>query len=643
MGDIEAYAPVSQPSNFPWIEGATVVGLCGFDSREDAAAQIARAVEDGANVIDVHAGLTGDYETFLAPDSALAFISFLADEVHSHGAKIVCYVAGLEVISHDLASGHSALRDHPNWAQRNRDGEPALFDNEAAFWIPEGTEDIWLSPYALDWRDDYMTVIARLSRSGVDAVYMDIPYWMTHFNGWENTWASFDSATVAEFKRLTGLDAYEAKLGDFNDPVFRAWVRFRMNAMDEFVMRVHDTIKAANPDCGFIVELYPSIGMAPVVVGADPYRIIQHCDGIAHEVNPFTVAANRGPHQWALNQANVHALRQITYEQCKPSWMLTYAAYDAWEGDRVAASANLAWSHIILGTTFWESGDVRMCNTTVDETWRGEALNWIREHEDLYYLGHREVAAGYGIYFSPVSRNWGGEDVVDSFVGASMLLIEAGIPYEVVTPRSLLTTDVKVLILPDVAVLDGPEREALDSLIELGVKVVFTGQPGRYDVNRQPGEGLGLAGKTIRIEGTPERDYLRGLAMTEEWEEPREPLPDRELEALRKAFLKKLPKLKLSGRVVELKAEGDVQVWAFRSDGGVTVHLFNTTGLVPAGNTVPTPVENVHLRVAGSYDNVRAVDAFGGEHEVAVKTKRNRTDVTVDRLGRGMSLRFTEE
>lgn len=622
------------------MEGATVVGLCGFDSRADAAAQIAQAVEDGANVIDIHAGLTGDYETFLAPDSALAMISFMAEEAHKRGVKIVCYIAGLEVISHDLDSGHSALKDHPNWAQRNRDGEPALFDNEAAFWIPEGTEDIWLSPYALDWREYYMTVVARLATSGVDAVYMDIPYWMTHFDGWGDTWASFDSATVAEFKRLTGFNAFDADLGNFDDNVFRAWVRFRMNAMDEFVMRVHDTIKSANPECGFIVELYPSIGMAPVVVGADPYRLVQHSDGIAHEVNPFTVAANRGPNQWRLNQAHVHALREFTRESCKPSWMLTYAAYDAWDGDRVAASANLAWSHIILGTTFWESGDVRMCGTTVDETWRGEALNWIRDHEEFYYLGHHDVAAGYGVYYSPHSRTWGGQDVVDSFVGASMLLMEEGIPYKVLTPRSLLNTNVHVLILPDVQVLTGPEREILDELIERGVRVVVTGQPGKYDLNRQPGGGLGLSGKVTRVKGTPEREYLRGLAMTEEWEEPREALPEKKLASLRKAFLKKLPKLKLAQRILELETDGEVQVWAYRTDDGLVVHLFNTTGLVPQGNAVPVAVEDVQLKIAGEYSNISAVRAFGTEFKVEAETKRGETEIKIDSLGRGVSLKL---
>ena len=34
---------------------------------------------------------------------------------------------------------------------------------------------------------------------------MDIPYWIgAHFDGWENTWASFDDYTVAAFKAANG-------------------------------------------------------------------------------------------------------------------------------------------------------------------------------------------------------------------------------------------------------------------------------------------------------------------------------------------------------------------------------------------------------------------------------------------------------
>lgn len=639
---IRAYAPHEEAGQFDWIQGATIVGLCGFKDRADAARQIADAAAAGASVIDLHTGLTEDYAAFNDPDSTVDFVRFMAHEVHKQGRRAILYIAGLEILSHDIASGHTALLDHPNWAQRNRDGEPALFDEKAAFWIPPNTEDIWLSPYAKDWLAPYLEIVRKLAQTGLDGIYLDVPYWMTHFEGWGSTWASFDTATVAEFKRRTGFDPYKADLGNFDDPIFREWVRFRMHAMDELVMRIHDVIKVTDPGVAFVVELYPGPDFDPVIVGADPYRIIQFCDGIAHEYNPFSVAAARGTNRWLYYQAGVQALREFTREHDKPSWMLTYAAYDKWDGDRVAASANLAFSHIALGASFWESGDVRMCRTTVDSTWRSVALNWIRDHEKTLYPEKADVAAGYGVYFSPMSRTWAGNDYVDAFFGASMMFLDAGIPYKVVTPRTLRTTDVKVLILPDTRVLNGPEIEYLQGLVAKGVKIVASGKPGMWNDDRSAGHGLGeVSGDVIRIDGVPERDWLHGLSLTEEWEEPRDPLPQTELDKLKKQWWKKIPRLKLADRVAELKPAGDVQLMTFRSGDRLTVQLFNTTGLVANGNVTATPLMKLKLIVAGNYSGASMLSAFGDAMPLDVKKKGRNTEVIIPELGRGATLTFT--
>ena len=43
-----------------------------------------------------------------------------------------------------------------------------------------------------------MERIRQIAATGIDGIYVDIPYWMTHFTGWEDSWASFDDSTVAE-------------------------------------------------------------------------------------------------------------------------------------------------------------------------------------------------------------------------------------------------------------------------------------------------------------------------------------------------------------------------------------------------------------------------------------------------------------
>ena len=118
--------------------------------------------------------------------------------------------------------------------QRKISGEPPVFSGGAAFWIRAGDEDVWISPYAAEWREIYMERVRQIAKTGIDGIYVDIPYWMTHFEGWEDSWASFDDFTVEAFRAKTGLNARtEIRLGDFSDPGFLRWVDFRIQTLTD--------------------------------------------------------------------------------------------------------------------------------------------------------------------------------------------------------------------------------------------------------------------------------------------------------------------------------------------------------------------------------------------------------------------------
>ena len=81
---------------------------------------------------------------------------------------------------------------------------------------------------------------------------------MTHFKGWEKSWASFDDFTVAAFRKQTGLDArHDIRLNDVSDPHFRRWIDFRIQALTQFMKEIESTAKAVNPHCLTIAEIYP--------------------------------------------------------------------------------------------------------------------------------------------------------------------------------------------------------------------------------------------------------------------------------------------------------------------------------------------------------------------------------------------------
>ncbi len=198
-----------------------------------------QATASGVYGIEVDNDIEGRYESFLDPTEKLEAIRRVAEAAHKAGNKAFVYIAGTECISLNADGPHTLAKDHPDWLQRKITGQPAIFGAKSAFWIRPGEEDVWVSPYAEPWRKIYMKHIRQIAATGIDGIYVDIPYWMTHFTGWEDSWASFDDATVAAFKKATGLDARkDIKLDDPDDPGFRKWIDFRIQTINDFLAEI---------------------------------------------------------------------------------------------------------------------------------------------------------------------------------------------------------------------------------------------------------------------------------------------------------------------------------------------------------------------------------------------------------------------
>jgi len=175
------------------------IGAYGLNHNDVTLEDIVRnATQDHVYGIEVDNDIPGRYESFLDPTEKLDALRKVSDLAHKANNKIYVYIAGTECITaHADKAAHSVVKDHPDWLQRKITGEPAVFTGGAAFWIREGDEDVWISPYAPEWRKQYMQRVREIAATGLDGIYVDIPYWMTHFDGWEDSWASFDQYTVA--------------------------------------------------------------------------------------------------------------------------------------------------------------------------------------------------------------------------------------------------------------------------------------------------------------------------------------------------------------------------------------------------------------------------------------------------------------
>jgi hypothetical protein len=572
----------------------------------DAVQIVSKAQASDVFGIEVDNDIPGRYESFLNPAEKLKAIHDVAEEAHRVGNHAFVYIAGTECITaHADQTPHTLAKDHPDWLQRNIAGKPAIFGGGSAFWIRAGDEDVWVSPFATEWRKTYMERVRQIAATGIDGIYIDIPYWMTHFDGWEDTWASFDDYTVAAFKQQTGLDAkHDLKLGDFSDPAFRKWVEFRIQAITDFLREIDQTAKSINPKIKTIPEIYPGIEEDAVRVGSDVYSLYAVVDAIAHEYEfgeGDHMASSRTPLDWFRYQVGMHSFR--AFAQGKATWILNYS----WDGDKKVDASdamiresmmNLAMSQVMAGANFWDAPGHSMAGSN-DLPTRKTIFSWIEAHEKTFYLPRTPIDP-IGVYFSPATRNFGADEFIASYRGILILLMQKHLEFQIVTPRTLADFKGQTLILPDVRVLGDSEKNWLKSFAGQGKRLVITGVDAT---------GIGKSENVVRFPACPGKAY--NAALEKDFESAS---PDSE-----QAFLDSLR----GSDAIRIKAGLHVATSVARtSDGHINCFFANFAGLRGGSNPIQTPQSGVEVSVTSKSEGKGFFLPFLGEIE-AVKGTRH--------------------
>ncbi|HYK51302.1 MAG TPA: hypothetical protein VEU94_16375 [Terriglobales bacterium] len=570
-------------------------------SHDNADNIVASAEDDGVSGIEVDNDIEGRYESFLDPTAKLEAIRAVAEKAHAVGNHAYVYIAGTECITANAdQTTHTLAKDHPDWLQRKITGEPAIFGGGTAFWIAKGDEDVWVTPYAPEWRKRYMERVRQIAATGIDGIYVDIPYWMTHFKGWEDTWASFDDYTVAAFKKQTGLDAKrDVKLGDFSDPNFRRWVDFRIQTITDFMQEIDQNAKSVNPKIKTIPEIYPGIEKAAVVVGADVYSLYPVVDAIAHEYS-FSGGGHRAvarqPLDWFRYQVGLYTFR--AFAQGKASWILNYS----WDGEKDVGPRepmkNLAMSEISAGTNFWDAPGHSMAGSN-DLPTRREIFAWIKQHEKVFYRPRTPIDP-VGIYFSPQTRNFYTDEFIRSYRGILILLMQAHREFQVVTPRTLDEFQGETLVLPDVRLLNEQEQNWIKQYVKQGKKLVITGDSAMA-LDSQP--------NVVRFPQCPGKGYNASLEANFEHTNPQ----------MQKTFLDSLAPT----HSIEVSASPSVATSVAQVDGSTHVFLANFAGLVGNKNPVQTPQTNVSISLPTAANSSGFLLPFLGDVQKLDGTQAN--------------------
>ncbi len=604
-------APPSYPAGQDWTNYVRI-GAYGLRSG-DAVEIVRRAQASDVFGIEVDNDIEGRYESFVHPEEKLRAIRAVAEEAHKAGNRAFVYIAGTECITaHADQTPHTLAKEHPDWLQRDIHGKPAIFGGGTAFWIRAGDEDVWVSPYAPEWRKIYMEHVRQIAATGIDGIYIDIPYWMTHFEGWENTWASFDNYTVAAFKNKTGLEAkHDLKLGDFSDPAFRKWVEFRIQTFTDFLAEIAGNAKGINPKIKIIPEIYPGIESEAVRVGADVYSLYPVVDAIAHEYEfgeGDHMASERTQLDWFRYQVGMHSFRAFAQgpaSEDKPTWILNYS----WDGDKkvdvAEAMMNLAMSQVMAGANFWDAPGHSMAGSN-DLPTRKKIFTWIAAQEKTFYLPRSPIDP-IGVYFSPQTRDFHANEFIASYRGILILLMQKHLEFQVVTPRSLADFRGQTLVLPDVRELSTDEKSQLQAFVREGRKLVISGADAT---------GISDAPNVARFAEDPGKIYEAGLQKDFEHVSP-----DSE-----QAFLDSL----LGSSRVKIKAGPHVATSIARtSDGRINVFFANFAGLIGGSNPVQTPQTGIEVSVVSKSDGKGYFLPFLGDVE------------PVEGVPQGSSVKFT--
>ena len=601
-----------QSSDRDWLRKVRIGAYSLTSANADQIVKEASA--SGVYGIEVDNDIPGRYESLLQPEEKLAALRKVSVAAHSAHNKVFVYIAGLECISAQGDSAHTLAKEHPDWLQRKVSGEPAIFDTKAAFWIAKGEEDVWVSPYASEWRKLYMERVRQIAATGVDGIYVDIPYWMTHFQGWEDSWASFDDKTVAAFRRQTGLDARkDIKLGDAEDPGFRKWVNFRIQTITDFMAEIRSNAVGVSASISVIPEIYPGIEDAAPRVGADVYQLYPVVDAIAHEYEfgegDDHTAASRTPLDWMNYQIGMRSFR--AFAEGKPTWILNYS----WDGaPRVAprdAMLNLAMSELMAGANIWDAQGHVMSGSN-DMATRKEIFDWVERHEDIFGA-KREPVGDVGVYFSDATRNLYPGEFVASYRGTLLLLLQQHIQFQVVTPRTLRSFRGKVLVLPDVRLVSEDELRSLTQFDRQGGRLVMTGKTD---------DRLAAFTRAARFPASPERQYL--LAAEKDFDDADPSTAGDFLKALQTP-----PKL-------EIMVSKRVVVHLATIAGREYLFLANFDGLKAGEVATPTTQRDIPLSLPASRGSrLHVLPFLGEEYVVEGKHSGTRTSFVIPQLERG--------
>ncbi len=377
--------------------------------------------------------------------------------------------AGLSVIARmDInATTEELYSMHPGWYARDRKGNPVLSQGR----------------YTACVNGNYYREFIPLVLEEIIEKY--------HPDGFaDNSWAGLGRKTICycENCRKKFLDAYGLNLPekvDWEDPVYRKWVRWSFETRVEnwnFFNQV--TKKAGGLDCRW----FGMLNADPFHTGDRFYDIKNlirdsdfiFCDHQSRDaINGFEQnSVNGALLRMASNEQNLVAESMSHYYKGLRTFRLSASPKQEtlkWMLSGIGGGI-MPWYHFVGGG----SQDRRKFKTSA------ELFRW--HNHNRKYLINRVNTAVIGLIWNQESSVYYGRDDAHEkstypWVGFTRTLSLAGIPFLPVHSSDInhYRDRLQTIILPNVAILNKEEEEAVIRFLDEGKNVIFTGVTGLMD------------------------------------------------------------------------------------------------------------------------------------------------------------------
>jgi len=416
--------------------------------------------------------LTGfHYRMYFPPEKRediVKKIGMIADISHKYGLKVFehhsatlvpahsIYVNGKDVKTKEIPPPSQA--PYLAWAPVDaRTGKPD---------VVEGYDGIFLCPNNPGHQEAYLQHIRDiLTKTSVDGLMSDDVEYL------EDYYSCACPFCRAKFKKETGLELPSADdksfWGNYENPAFRKWLRFRQKSVGDHYERVKKLRDELKPSLPILACQADPTGLGIALQWALPVEeIARGADILFYEVcgSPFWRVYFPG---WREIASNILFLKGLGMRLHMPVLALFYPQQeDEW---------SFCWALAkTFGANVWFSPSKSLRNY----------IKWEEAHPQLFY--NSTQLANVAILFSRNTRDLYAKNslFVREWKGWCSALLENSIPFRVLTDEDINLKELskyQLLILPNTACLSDKQVSAIKEFVRKGGKLIATGETSLYD------------------------------------------------------------------------------------------------------------------------------------------------------------------